>query len=135
MEEFLGVKSVTSTNRCTLYYNSIMKLKMTKAIEVHIEQFPCMNCGYDGDLKFYHDTKYCTATITCPKCDRSERGTCDWNLDFPECVEKVWNPANDRKAYIESTEAALANLPALKKHLIAKLKALQSGAFLKNIGV
>jgi len=108
-----------------------MKLTTSKTVKVEVEQYPCMHCGYDGELKIYQDRKYDTATLTCPKCDRSDRGSCSWNEDYAGCVEKIWNPYNDRKKFIEEAEEALADIPERTKRLLSKLDKLKNGLFFK----
>ena len=110
-----------------------MLLKTSRTVEVEIEQFPCMNCGYDGELKIYQDRKYDTATLTCPQCDRSDRGSCSWNEDYAGCVEAIWNPHNDRQKFINKVEEELAGIPERQKKLMEKLKALKGGKFFKDL--
>lgn len=111
-----------------------MNLKTTRTTEETVVQFPCMTCGYDGQLKLWQDRRYDTATVTCPKCDRSERGNCSWNEDYAGCIAKIWNPYNDRQNFINNCQEALNDLLTTKKRLTRKLAALKKGLFLKDIG-
>lgn len=110
-----------------------MNLKTTRTIEHEIVQYPCMRCGFDGQLKLWQDCKYDTATVTCPTCNKSERGSCPWDEDYTDCIEKIWNPHNDRQKYIDACQEELNKLPETKKKLVNKLKALNAGKFLNNL--
>lgn len=110
-----------------------MILKTTQTINIKIVQHPCIRCGFDDQLDMWQDRKYDTATITCPQCKYTARGSCSWSEDYATCVDKIWNPHNNRQKFIDSCQEELNKLPETKKNLENKLKGLKSGLFLNEL--
>lgn len=106
-----------------------MKLILKTVIETEIHQAPCIQCSYDGKLEIWQDKHYDTATLTCPKCQFKARGSISWNSGYEECVNKIWNPANDRTVHIQQCQDAIDDLPKQKSKLIKKLDMLKRGLF------
>lgn len=109
-----------------------MKLSINVQNKQEFEQFPCIKCGYDGQLDCWQDRHYDTATLTCPQCKADYRGSISWSKDYPECVLKIWNPENDRNLHIENIQKQIDNLPSVKSKLQQTLSNLKKGKFFKE---
>ena len=110
-----------------------MKFMVNKTVKEEFEQFPCIHCGFDGMLELWQDRKYDTATLSCSQCNKQIRGNISWDADYVACVEKIWNPYNNRQKRIHEAEDELAQIPIKQKKLQQKIEMLNNGFFLKDM--
>lgn len=102
--------------------------------DVDLIQYPCLRCGYDGDLGFYHDKHYDQATYTCNNCQHKVRGNLSWvSGTYEQGIEKIWNPDNDPRKELANQEEFLQSLPELKQKALDRINYLKS--LLKKIGL
>lgn len=95
-----------------------MELEKTNINKEKIKQHPCLKCGFDGTLKFWHDRHYDDCTIECPGCGRSFSGGLSWlDSGYVDAVIKYWNPKNDPKEELKRLEASLASIPDRVKEI------------------